>query len=48
MSDDEQKKAAPVRASKKSEGWREREESRNASVAPRKTSKHENDEPVRC
>jgi hypothetical protein len=34
--DDMQKKVAPVRVSKKAEGWREREEARNASVAPRK------------
>jgi hypothetical protein len=37
QSDDTQKKVAPVRVSKKAEGWREREEARNASVAPRKS-----------
>jgi hypothetical protein len=49
QSDDVMKKAAPVRESKKSEGWREREEARNARVTPR-TTKLENDEPalVRC
>jgi hypothetical protein len=33
--DDDQKKVAPVRESRKSDGWREREESRTAGVAPR-------------
>jgi hypothetical protein len=32
-----EEKATPVQAAKKSEGWREREESRNAGVAPRTT-----------
>ncbi len=35
---DDQKKAAPPRASKKSDGWREREESRHAGAAPRAKS----------
>jgi hypothetical protein len=46
QTDDETKKAAPVRAAKKSEGWREREESRNAGVAPRTTK--DNGGVVRC
>ena len=33
--DDDMKKVAPGRDSKKSDGWREREESRTAGVAPR-------------
>lgn len=35
MNEDTQKKAAPARAAKKSEGWREREESNAAGTAPR-------------
>ncbi len=35
MNEDTQKKAAPLRAAKKSEGWREREESNAAGTAPR-------------
>lgn len=35
LNEDIQKKAAPLRAAKKSEGWREREESKAAGVAPR-------------
>jgi hypothetical protein len=35
QSDDVQKKARPVLVRKKSEGWREREESKAAGIAPR-------------
>lgn len=35
LNEDIQKKAAPLRAAKKSEGWREREESKAAGTAPR-------------
>lgn len=37
QTDDVQKKAAPRRAPFKPEGWREREEARNARVTPRTT-----------
>jgi len=36
QNEDLEKKSAPVRASKKSEGWREREEAKAAGVTPRK------------
>lgn len=35
QNDDVEKKSAPVRAAKKSDGWREREESKCAGVTPR-------------
>lgn len=47
QTDDVQKKAAPVRASKKSEGWREREEAAAARVAPR-AHKADGASHVRC
>jgi len=45
QTDDAQKKAAPYRAPFKPEGWREREEARNARVTPR-SSKIEQREPA--
>ena len=46
--DDFQKKAAPFRAPFKPEGWREREEASNASVAPFKRGKSDAQALVRC
>jgi hypothetical protein len=37
-----------VRISRKAEGWREREEARNASVAPRKSDIDSQSPIVRC
>jgi hypothetical protein len=48
QTDDAQKKAAPFRAPFKPEGWREREEASNASVAPRKSGKRDLLAFVRC
>jgi hypothetical protein len=51
MTDDKQMKAAPVRVAKKSEGWREREESKAHGVAPRKLTESVRDDEhslVRC
>jgi hypothetical protein len=39
QNEDTQKKAAPLRSSKKSEGWREREESKAAGTAPHSSSR---------
>jgi hypothetical protein len=49
QNEDTQKKAAPLRASKKSAGWREREESKAAGTAPHSADRAV-DEPsfVRC
>lgn len=44
LNEDTQKKAAPLRAAKKSEGWREREESKPAGTAPRTSDRgHDHD-----
>lgn len=49
MTDDTVMKAAPVRVTKKSEGWREREEAKAAGVAPRKlTERSDKHSLVRC
>jgi hypothetical protein len=45
LTDDVQKKASPRRAPFKPEGWREREEARNARVMPR-TNKLEQAKPA--
>ena len=44
LNEDTQKKAAPLRSSKKSEGWREREESKAAGTAPHSAGRR-TDEP---
>jgi hypothetical protein len=48
QTDDFQKKAAPPRFSIKPEGWREREEAMNASVAPRRRGKSDALALARC
>ena len=42
--DDVEKKAAPVRVAKKSDGWREREEAKAAGVTPRTVEQRQHDE----
>lgn len=39
QSEDTQQKASPVRTSKKSDGWREREEAKAAGVTPHKADR---------
>ncbi len=49
QTDDTQKKAAPVRGGKKSDGWREREEAKTAGLTPRKLDeKRQGYSLVRC
>jgi hypothetical protein len=48
QTDDYEKKATPPRAWFKPEGWREREEAANASMAPRRRGKSDELALARC
>jgi hypothetical protein len=43
MATDDKSKTKPMRTKKKSDGWREREESRAAGITPRTTSKNDSE-----